>query len=278
MPSLRQTSLLAASILMALSLAACKREQPVADAGTPAVTADATPAAEPVPAIELEDVVERDPRYLIGIAYPPLAKKYPQLAQVVKDYADAARADLLGAIDAVGEHASDGMLYDLSLEFRDVLDSERFAAVAAAGGLYTGGAHAMPLVGRWVWLPQRNEMLTAQKLVPGGDWDSIAAHVREQLQLALAQRVKADKLDPDVGSDVLRRGGRMIDEGTKAEADNFEQFEPVPGADGRLAALRFVFPPYQVGPYSDGEQSAEVPAAVLLPHIAPEYRDLFEGG
>jgi hypothetical protein len=48
-------------------------------------------------------------------------------------------------------------------------------------------------------------------------------------------------------------------------------------ASGALRALRFVFPPYQVGPYSDGMQTVEVPARVLLPHVAPEYRALFAG-
>jgi len=39
-----------------------------------------------------------------------------------------------------------------------------------------------------------------------------------------------------------------------------------------------VFAPYQVGPYSDGTQTVEVPADVLLPFVAPEYRTLFSGG
>ncbi|MFQ6311711.1 RsiV family protein [Lysobacter capsici] len=42
--------------------------------------------------------------------------------------------------------------------------------------------------------------------------------------------------------------------------------------------MKFVFAPYEVGPYSDGTQMVEVPAAVLLPHVAPEYRALFVGG
>ena len=46
-------------------------------------------------------------------------------------------------------------------------------------------------------------------------------------------------------------------------------------AGGRIAALRFVFPPYQVGPYSDGTQTVDVPASVLLPHVAAGYRELF---
>lgn len=45
-----------------------------------------------------------------------------------------------------------------------------------------------------------------------------------------------------------------------------------------MTGLRFVFAPYQVGPYSDGTQTVEVPASVLLLHVAPEYRGLFAGG
>jgi hypothetical protein len=70
----------------------------------------------------------------------------------------------------------------------------------------------------------------------------------------------------------------MIEQGTEPKAGNFANFEPILGQDGKITALRFVFPPYQVGPYSDGTQTVEVPAAVLLPHIAPAYRALFAGG
>ena len=45
--------------------------------------------------------------------------------------------------------------------------------------------------------------------------------------------------------------------------------------EGRITALRFVFPPYQVGPYADGMQVVEVPARSLLPMVAPAYRGLF---
>ena len=68
---------------------------------------------------------------------------------------------------------------------------------------------------------------------------------------------------------------RMIDEGTEPEAGNFSEFVPVLDASGHVTALRFVFPPYQVGPYADGTQTVDVPAALLLPHVAPAYAELF---
>ena len=42
-----------------------------------------------------------------------------------------------------------------------------------------------------------------------------------------------------------------------------------------MAALRFVFPPYQVGPYADGVQTVEVPAALLRPYLAADLAGLF---
>ena len=90
--------------------------------------------------------------------------------------------------------------------------------------------------------------------------------------------IDADELEPDERSRLMRSAGKMIDEGSGPDVGNYQQFEPVVGPGGKLVALRFVFPPYQVGPYSDGVQTVEVPAAVLLSHVAERYRGLFVQG
>jgi len=233
------------------------------------------PQAGPAPApVVLEDVVETDPRYIIGITWPDGVDRYPGLAVLLKDYADAARAEVMEAVEALEPDAT--AMYDLALEFRIIADTPQVFAVAADGGSYTGGAHGTPLIARFVWLPQEERLLTPADLVAdAGAWREVSAYVREQLHAALSQRVDADELETDERARVMRSAGRMIDEGTVPEPDNFAQFEPVMGADGSVVALRFVFPPYQVGPYSDGVQTVEVPAAVLLPHMASAYRPLF---
>ena len=109
-------------------------------------------------------------------------------------------------------------------------------------------------------------------------WEAIAGTVREQLHTALSQRVDADELPPAERVEVLKNASKMIDDGTGPDPANFNQFEPVVGPGGKLSGLRFVFAPYQVGPYSDGTQTVEVPASALLPHVAPAYRSLFQGG
>lgn len=272
----RPTKLLLAPCLL-LSMCACQRESaPARPAPTP-TTQSATPMSS-APSTTLKDVVERDPRYMIGISFPPVANRYPGLAAALKRYADAARGDLMHAVSGMGSEKPTAP-YDLSLSFTEVAASPQLIAIAADGSSYTGGAHGAPLIARWVWLPQQGKQLRIGDLVPdAGGLEAISGLVREQLHTALSQRVDADELPPAERVEVLKGANKMIDDGTSPDPEHFSQFEPLVGANGRIRGLRFVFAPYQVGPYSDGTQTVEVPAASLLPHIAPAYRSLFEGG
>jgi len=261
--------------LLALALSACQR-----DASAPTQpAAPVPPSAEAVQPLaeapgELKDVVEMDPKFIIGISYPPEANKYPGLAAALHAYAQAARDELMEAV--AGAELQPGTMYDLSLNFSTLVDTPDMLAIAADGSSYTGGAHDAPLIERFVWLVREQKLLNAESLLAGeGDWKVISGYVREQLHAALSQRIDADELEPDERSRLMRSAGRMIDEGSGPDVANYQQFEPIPGPGGKLSGLRFVFPPYQVGPYSDGVQTVDVPAAVLLPHIAPAYRDLF---
>lgn len=259
--------------LLTLGLPGCNREAP-APVAAPASTPVAT-----TPAAPLADVIETTSDYVIGISYPQSAAKYPGLAAELERYADAARAELLQAVKARQAAAAGVSPYDLSISFTEVLDSPTLFAVAADGSSYTGGAHGAPVIARFVWLPREDRLLTARDLVPDDkSWESIAANVREQLLTALSQRIDADALPPGERREVIRNASRMIEDGTEPTAAAFAMFEPVTAPSGKLRALRFVFAPYQVGPYSDGTQTVEVPAAVLLPHVAPAYRDLFQAG
>lgn len=271
------------ALFVAVAVAGCGRDEPGAPVG---VAADQPAAASPggvqgaVEPVRLEDVMETDAHYIVGISYPPGMERYPGLAAELKRYADAARADLMEAVEAYDPATGDGRVpYDLTLAYEVLMETPGIVAVQALGTLYTGGAHGNPLVARFVWLPQRDEMLRADALVTGPEgWREISAFVRDALHTALSQRLDADAVDPADRARLMGSGSRMIDDGTTPEADNFGHFEPVPGEGGRLRALRFVFPPYQVGPYSDGMQTVEVPADVLMPHVAPEYRELFAAG
>lgn len=264
-------------LLALLALAACRREAPAPGAAPAAPATSARPAGAAVPQ-GLQDVVETTPRYVIGISYPRSATKYPGLAAALQAYAQASRRELMQAVEGLGNDRPPAP-YELSLSFTELLDSPALVAVAADGYNYTGGAHGAPLIARFVWLPRENRLLASRDLVPDPKgWEAISEFVREQLHTALSQRIDADDVPAGERAEMLKSAGGMIDDGTRPTPDSFAQFEPLLGADGRVRALRFVFPPYQVGPYADGTQTVDVPAEVLLPHVAPRYRSLFHGG
>lgn len=260
--------------LMLLALAGCKKEGGV-DVPAQAPAAAAQPAQTVAKDVDLRDVIETNSRYVVGISYPATAAKYPGLARELVAYAKAARQELVEAVEALGNDQPTAP-YELSLSFELAVETPKVVAASADGSRYTGGAHGAPLVARFVWLPEKERMLTAGELLssPAG-WQPVSDYVGEKLLEQAMVRAHGEDLPPGQRQAQMRELSRMIDEGTAPEAANFSQFQPVMDAGGRIAALRFVFPPYQVGPYSDGTQTVDVPAAVLLPQVAPDYRELF---
>lgn len=262
-------------------LAACGREpqpapesQPATSAPAPVEAGDAPAAAPALAPVSLDDVIEHDPRYVVGISFPKDAGRYPGLARALSDYAQAARAELVQAVDGLEE--APRAPYELSLGFRSLLETDDVYAVAADGSLYTGGAHGLPLVARFVWLPRQDRMLTSENLLrTPDDWRGVADYVGEQLSAAAHTRAADEALEEEDRRRLLGTALKMIADGTEPSAENFSQFEPVRAADGRIGALRFVFPPYQVGPYADGVRTVDVPAQVLRPWLADDIRGLF---
>ncbi|MCL6710633.1 DUF3298 and DUF4163 domain-containing protein [Pseudomonas sp. R2.Fl] len=276
MKQVHRISLLAATLVLAL--AACKREPDAAQPPTAAAPEAGAPATGPVAPeapVELKDVIETNERYVVGITYPPGIDRYPGLAKALSDYAHAARGELMEAVDGFGNDKPTAP-YELSLSFEKLLETPQVVAVAADGSRYTGGAHGQPLIARFVWLPQQNHLLSANDLIANAaGWQAVSDYVREQLLTGVTLRADADELEPAERSEVLKNASRMIDDGTEPKAENFAQFVPVLDTTGHISALRFVFPPYQVGPYADGTQTVDVPASVLRPHLAPAYSGLF---
>ncbi|WP_141453135.1 DUF3298 and DUF4163 domain-containing protein [Pseudoxanthomonas sp. z9] len=276
MKQVHRISLLAATLVLAL--AACKREPDAAQPPTAAAPEAGAPATSPVAPeapVELKDVIETNERYVVGITYPPGIDRYPGLAKALSDYAHAARGELMEAVDGFGNDKPTAP-YELSLSFEKLLETPQVVAVAADGSRYTGGAHGQPLIARFVWLPQQNHLLSANDLIANAaGWQAVSDYVREQLLTGVTLRADADELEPAERSEVLKNASRMIDDGTEPKAENFAQFVPVLDTTGHISALRFVFPPYQVGPYADGTQTVDVPASVLRPHLAPAYSGLF---
>lgn len=259
--------------LVVLTLAACDRDRPAPTAQP------APPAVQPAPpaqAVELKDIAESDPRYIVGVTYPPAAAKYPGLAKALHDYTESSRAALMQAVAAMPAGQSPGP-YDLTLSYTLLAETPDLVAVGADGSSFTGGAHGTPLIARFLWLPKQNAQLSAPTLFSDAKaWTAVSDYVREQLHTELSQRIDEEELAPAVRAEQLKMGNGMIDEGTAPKPERFALFEPLFAADAvKLRGLKFVFVPAQVAPYVDGVRTVDVPTEVFQAYLAPQYRDLF---
>ena len=239
-------------------------------------TAEQTsPPSAPVEASPLSDVIETTLTHVIGISYDPRIVPTPALSSALRGFADQSSADLMQALSDLGNDAP-RVPYDLSLNFEQTVDARALKAISADGSLYTGGAHGQPLLARFVWLVDEDRQLTMDELIPGeAGRRFIADHVEKQLLAQLESRLNDDHIPPEIQKDVLGNARSMIADGTEPVSENFREYQPLIDAQGRITAIRFVFPPYQVGPYSDGIQTADVATEVLLPHINPRHAALF---
>lgn len=270
---------LASVLVLCLTQPGCKPEP--ADEAKPSAAASATAAASAQAApesVQLVDVIETSPTRIIGISYPHDASIPAGLADVLQQYAEQARAELQTALEGLGNDQP-RVPYELSLSFTVSADTPALMAISADGSRYTGGAHGQPLMARFVWLRQQQRLLPIDALITEpASRAALAGYVQNALVEQMENRLRADQLPADELASARSNARRMIDEGTTPEMENFSQFLPVVDRQGRITALRFVFPPYQVGPYSDGTQTVDVPVSVLLPHIAAEFRGLFVAG
>lgn len=263
-----------AAVCLAL-LGACGREAD--DAPVRTETPRAAAARPAATAVALKDVLETTPTHIIGISYPKELAQYPGLAEQAKRYAEQARQQVVDAVRQRPAADAAAAPFELSLEFKVKHESPKLVVLAVDGSSYTGGVHGTPMIQRWVWLPPEQRLLTVADLFPHeGSWRSISTSVRQQLRNSVTQRLDAEKVPPTERAEMVRVTAAMIDGGTEARADDFAVFEPVMTADGKIGALRFVFPPYQVGTYADGMHTVELPAAQLVGMVNPTYRGLFE--
>ena len=203
------------------------------DPADAAGAAPVTPQASTVDTTLLKDVIERTPQYLVGITFPPVANAHPVLAKALRDYADAARSDLAEAVEGAAASGQTGTPYDLSLNFTDISPQPNMIVIAADGSLYTGGAHGIPLIARFNYLPGETRLLQSSDLVADeAGWKAVSNYVRGQLADAVDKRLVEDDVPEADRAPIIKNASGMIDEGTTPEAANFTQFEPITSADG----------------------------------------------
>lgn len=251
-------------MLLALVLAssACNR-----DSGVPSAIA--------VPAQVNYVDVGKAPGYTFHIAYPPMPPQWQALDKAIREFGAANKREIIASNPdwKAGEAEA-----SLDLSFDIARRTANFISVLSNGGIFTGGAHGMPLTVSF------NLNLTSGKLVvlndlftdPALALEALSNECRRQLDARFEARLReveagasAEQLTTDL--DAARQ---WIEKGTAPNPENYQVFL-IDGLDAPAIGLTLIFTPYQVASYADGVQQVEVPAAVFYKFLKPDYRDAF---
>jgi len=216
-------------------------------AGSPGEDLPPRPAARPLPPGLVEQrIVRRDPRIRarVDVAYPALAPGAPGAAAFDAWFAGSAERRAGDALAAAERAASPGPESTLTQTFEVPLRTARLVTVVRRGSSYTGGAHGMPF--------QESVTFDLERGRPLGLEDVFAKGPGVADLLLPSAMVK-------LGATAHRwKGAREGALGALARASSWTFL-----ADGAVVT----FPPYSVGPYSDGQPEVHFTWQELAPHL-----------
>jgi hypothetical protein len=131
---------------------------------------------------------------------------------------------------------------------------------------YTGGAHPNHGWNGLLWDVAGDHPIARIDLFrPGADQGPLDAALCKAIRAAKAERQGAVRIGEDTGAWSCPKW-----------ADSNFVFAPSTAA-GRIGGLEFLFDPYVLGPYAEGDYQVIVPQSAFHDALAPQYADDFAG-
>jgi hypothetical protein len=205
--------------------------------------------------------------YTMEVKLPQLPPSAAPLRATIERYVERQKRSFLDSLDAPSarEQAKE-LPWDLNLDIAIAARTDRFINVQVDGSAFTGGAHPAPIVDSFTYDLRKQRVVGIRELFDD-------AHAAEGVFATEARRQLLTALDDQ--DDPLSSDSQQIDAGTAPDKDHYRVFALLTGPDDKVHGLTFIFPPYQVAPYSAGPQAIDVPSDAFSAYLKPEYREAF---
>jgi peptidoglycan-N-acetylmuramic acid deacetylase PdaC-like protein len=207
---------------------------------------------------------------------PRSATRDPQLLKRLRDEVTSAFQEIREQGNGdYAEFGSDSFNpYSLIMNWTERYVSDRYLSLLQVAYYYTGGAHGNTGYTSLVWDLSTGEEIGLPDILNNTDdgapaLKAIARHLRAALveEKMLRNGYTEEEARNDDGLNEL-----------KATLDTMETFAFVPSrAPGQVAGLTFVYGPYYLGSYAEGDYQLYVPASVFSDFLQPEFAALFGG-
>ena len=211
-------------------------------------------------------IEEKTDKTNIKVTYPYQVVEYPEILEYLKKNVEKIKKDN-GFEDQDIELGLSGHPWSMNIDMSKYVSGENVASILGYVFSFTGGAHPNHNYFSVNFDKKTQELISLEDL-----FDNTEAALKEISSYAVSNILmqKSDKLNEKIAED------EWVTEGAGPELKNYSVLLFIPNKDNKIKGLKFIFPPYQVGPYVEGEYEVDVPSGVFYKYLNNKYKDMFE--
>lgn len=196
------------------------------------------------------NIIEQTDKYVLKISYPNLKNK--KINKEIKNYIYSQKQEFLSLIADL-EISESGQLYDFSLQYqvRRMENIESYHFITYSFG---GGSHYMREDKSYHYDTKNKKLIDLSYFL---DDDQSLSKLSVLSYYYIMKQYEEKKIEGIAD---------WVKAGTKAELNNYQNFSFTENG------FQILFPPYQVGPWSEGEITITIPYSELVGILKEEYR------
>lgn len=163
--------------------------------------------------------------------------------------------------------------YSLIMNWTERYVSDRYLSLLQVAYYYTGGAHGNTGYTSLVWDLSTGEEIGLPDILNNTD---DGAPALKAIARRLREALIAEKMTRSYSEEDARNDDGLNE--LKATLEAMRTFAFVPSrTPGKVAGLTFIYGPYYLGSYAEGDYQLFVPTSVFAEFLTPEFAALFEG-
>jgi len=200
----------------------------------------------------------------IKVTYPYKVLEYPRIYKYLKKNVETIKKEN-GFEDQDIELGLSGHPWSLNIDMSNYVSGEKVASILGYVFSFTGGAHPNHSYFSVNFDKTSQEIISIKDLFEDTE-TALEKISRFSISNILMQ--KSVRLNEKISED------EWLAEGAGPDLKNYSIFVFVPDENSRIEGLKFIFPPYQVGPYVEGEYEVTVPSAIFYNNLKSQYKNI----
>jgi len=201
----------------------------------------------------------------IKVIYPYKVLEYPRIYKYLKKNVETIKKEN-GFKDQDIELGLSGHPWSLSIDMSNYVSGDKVGSILGYVFSFTGGAHPNHSYFSVNFDKTSQDMISIKDLFDNTELalDKISKYAVSNILIQKSERLN-EKIKVD----------EWLVDGAGPDLKNYNIFVFVLDKNRRIEGLKFIFPPYQVGPYVEGEYEVTVPSTIFYNNLRSQYKNNF---